>query len=132
MPPVNISATFKRDERPKNGLEAIADRLADEDLMHAEYLVVATVRPKFAKIDAEDGSRTPTVKFDHIEVMTDARAEQARALLDDAYRERTGRDPQMELDFGVDGEGEHDPGEPSGEEILAERAERQAAEQGEG
>jgi hypothetical protein len=127
--PVNIAATFKKADRPMNGLEEITDKLADERLMHAEYVVVATVRPKFAKIDAEDGSRTPTIRFDHIEVMEGDAADAARKLLDERYSERTGRDPQQRLDFGVDGEdGERQVPEASGEEILAERREAREAE----
>jgi hypothetical protein len=122
--PVNIAATFKKAERPMNGLEAIVDKLVDERLMHAEYVVVATVRPKFAKIDAEDGSRTPTVKFDHIEVLEDDAADDARKLLAERYEERTGRGEQPPMDFGVDG----GVPEASGEEILAERREAREAE----
>ena len=124
---VNISAKFTKESRPYDGLEVIAADLVDDDKLHETHLVVARISPKFYKANAEDGTRTPTIRIDHVEVVTDERAEQVRQLLAVRFRERTGRevdeDPPSPFDDEVP--------EPSAEEILAERAERRAAE-GEG
>lgn len=89
--PVNISATFSKEQRPRNGLEAIAHKLVDEDLLHAQYVVVATVQPKRVATDAEDGTKTPTIRFDHIEVVTDdADVQLVRDLLRRRLKDRTG------------------------------------------
>lgn len=128
MTAVNISGTFRKDERPYNGLEKIADALTNKGKLHESYVVVGIVTPKFVKTNAEDGTDTPTVRFDRIEPLEGEAADAARALLDAAYQERTGRDPQMALDFGVDGEREVP--EPSGEELLAEHREARATEAG--
>lgn len=127
MTAVNISGTFRKDERPYNGLEAIADELADKTKLHESYLVVGIVSPKFVKTDAEDGTDTPTVRFDRIEPLFGEAADMARKLLDGAHQERTGRDPQMQLDFGVDGDGERVVPPPSAEELAAERREAEEA-----
>lgn len=133
---VNISATFTKEERPRNGLDAIADKLVDEQLQHAQYVVVATVSPKFVKLVAEDGTKTPTIRFDAIEVLEEQSAiDAARQLLVERYQERTGHDPQLPLSFGVDGpdgDGEREVPEASGEELLAERREAREAEQADG
>lgn len=125
MAPVNISATFSKDEKPLNGLEAITDKLVDEQLQGAQYVVVATVRPKFFKANAEDGTRTPTVRFDHIEVLEDPAAiDQARKLLAERHQHRTGHEPQLPMDFGVEGpDGEREVPEAGAEELLAEHRE---------
>jgi hypothetical protein len=97
MTAVNISGTFKRDSRPFNGLEAIADQLLDHELADERYVVVAVVRPHASKWSAEDGIETPTVRFDQIEVLGEDAAKQARVFLDDVYRERTKGTRQPDL-----------------------------------
>lgn len=130
---VNISATFTKDEKPRNGLVQIEDKLVDDDLLHAQYVVVATIRPKRVATDAEDGTKTPTIRFDHIEVLVDdADVEVARALLKRRLKDRTGLDdtPPASLFDVLDegqGDGERQVPEPSADEILAEREERKAA-----
>jgi hypothetical protein len=125
---VNISATFKKDERPRNGLEAIAGKLVDDDLQHEEYVIVAIIRPKFFKVVAEDGERTPTIRLDHVEVMVDeAAAKTARELLKDRYKDRTGKDDTPPPDLFSSG-GVRVVPPPSAEEIAAEARERREAE----
>ncbi|MGW3608972.1 hypothetical protein ACWD6N_03635 [Micromonospora sp. NPDC005163] len=131
---VNISATFKKDEKPRNGLAAIAEQLVDEDLLHAQYVVVATIRPKRVAMDAEDGVKTPTIRFDHIEVLTDvADVELAKGLLARRLKDRTGiedTEPASLFDVvpGDEDNGERQVPEAGADEIMAERAERKAAE----
>lgn len=134
---VNISATFTKDEKPRNGLVQIEDKLVNDDLLHAQYVVVATIRPKRVATDAEDGTKTPTIRFDHIEVLVDdADVAAVRALLARRLKDRTGLDdtPPATLfdvaggdgDEGQDGEQDGAP-EPSGDELMARRDERKAA-----
>jgi hypothetical protein len=104
MTAVKLSGTFKKDERPLNGLEAIAKELLDRDRRLAQYVVVAVVRPHSAKWNAEDGTEIPTVKFDQVEVLEGDAATTARELLDDAYHARTGksRPAELPLEMGED------------------------------
>lgn len=130
MVAVNISGTFRKDERPYNGLESLADALVDRDRLHETYVVVAVVRPHAIKTDAEDGSDTPTIRFDRIEPLAGDDADVAMALLSAAYKARTGRDdapPPTLFDPLGEHVDEREVPEASAEEILAERAERQAA-----
>lgn len=101
MTAVNISGTFRKDERPYNGLEAIAKQLLDRDNSGITHVVVGIVRPHAIKWTADDGMETPTVRFDAIEVLDDDDAAAAKEMLATAYRARTGRDsdPQDTLPF---------------------------------
>lgn len=102
MTAVNISGTFKKDEKPYNGLVSIAKELTDRDRRLERYVVVAVIRPHAGRWLADDGTETPTIRFDHIEVLDGTAADTARALLNEAYRARTGRDedPQDTLPLG--------------------------------
>jgi len=91
MTAVNLSGSFKRDERPFNGIEAIAEELLDEKLGHESYFVVAEIKPHTYVYHADDGSKIPTVRFTHIEVVhTDDDEKAVKALLNRYYTERTG------------------------------------------
>lgn len=86
---VNISATWTKETRPKNGLEAITKSILEDE--ERAYMVVALVRPKFSKKDFESGTETPTVKVVAVEALTDeADAKTARELLDKRFEQRTG------------------------------------------
>jgi hypothetical protein len=129
---VKIKASFKRDDKHFDGLSAIEAKLVDEDLMHERYLVVAIVQPHRIDVLAEDGVKSATVKFTHIEVVEGDVAAEVKERLMAAYRDRTGRDdePQPTL---FDGDGERQVPEADGAEIVAELDERRAKrEQGEG
>jgi hypothetical protein len=89
---VNFSASFAKDERPLNGLEAIAHLLADESKQDEEYTVIGRVKPKFVKLLSDDGTRTPTVRHVHIEVVFGEAAFTVERLLKERHRERLGRD----------------------------------------
>lgn len=101
MTAVNISGTFRKDEKPYNGLAAIAKELTDRDKRLERYVVVAIIRPHAGRWLADDGTETPTIRFDQIEVLDGEAANQARELMNEAYRARTGRgeDPQDPLPF---------------------------------
>lgn len=90
MTAVNIAGTFKKDERENNGLEEIAKDLIENPL--TQHVVVAIVETRrIVHNVADGGTRTPTVRFTQIEPLDGSDAEQARAMLDAAYRRRTGR-----------------------------------------
>ena len=96
---VNISAAFKNDERVFNGLETITKDLIENPL--ERHVIVAWVECVRITKDVADGmTETPTVKLTHVEVMlSDAEEKDARALLEKAYKARTGGAgaPQAEL-----------------------------------
>lgn len=126
---VNISAAFSKEDRPRNGLERIAAKLVDDDLLEAEYWVVGKIRPNFYKVSSEDGSRTPTIKFGGIEVAVEPADEKVvREIYQRLHQDRTGIDDTPPADlFSVLPDGERQVPEASAEEILAEHEERKAA-----
>jgi len=104
MTAVNVSGTFKKDQRPFCGLEAIADDLLDETQQRRTHFVVAEVRSHGYKFTAEDGIKTPTVKFDHIEVvLDDADMKTVKDLLTKIYAGRTGGEVPAELPYDAEG-----------------------------
>ena len=103
MTAVRISGTFKKDERPLNGLEAIAKQLLDHDLAMEEYTVVARVRAHAARWTADDGEEIPTARFTRVEVVDGDDAATVELMLAQRYRARTGRDEQPELPLHDDG-----------------------------
>ena len=106
---VNISGTFKKDDRPYNGLEAVHDQLCDPSNRLESWYVVARVRPKHAKVSMEDGGTTPTVKLDAIEVAFDTEDEKLlKDMLQRLYEGRTGAPEQPEL-FSHADEGDGTP-----------------------
>ncbi len=129
MTAVNISGTFAKDERPYNGLEEISDRLIEDEF--GTHYVISRIKPHgYSKKPGEP--MTPTVKHEHIEVVTGEDADWVTKKLDELYQARTGRDdaPQASM---FDPTGERQVPEASGEEIVAELDERRAKrEQGEG
>ena len=136
MGTVNISAAWSKENRPRNGLVQIEEKLVDDDLLDASYWGVVRIEPNFYKVSSGDHTRTPTVRIAHIEVVqADEDVEAVRALLRRRYKDRTGIDdePPASL-FDVlpggepkDGGGEREVPEASAEEIMAERDERKAA-----
>lgn len=98
MTAVKLQGTFKKDERPFNGLEEIADKLVKEAKTPKTYLVVAEVRSVGYEYHADDGTKTPKVKFEQIEVvLDDADAKIVKELLTRIYAARTGNEPQATL-----------------------------------
>lgn len=86
---VNIKGTFKKDDRPNNGLEQIISDLNKKP--HERRLIVGIVRPVKTVIDHQDGTATPTIQFDHIEVPLDGPdGKKVWEVLAAAYEQRTG------------------------------------------
>lgn len=107
---VNISGTFKSDDRDLNGLERITKELIEEPL--TRHVVVGIVETKRVVRDiADGGTETPTVRFVQIEPLDGPAAERARTMLAEACEARTGQQPDETLfDHGPDdGSDEPDP-----------------------
>lgn len=95
MTAVNMSGSFKKDQREYNGLEAIAEVLVGEPLTrHVVVGIVETIRT--TRNIADGGSETATVRFVHIEAIGGADEEQARAMLAKAFKDRTGRTDEVQ------------------------------------
>lgn len=123
MSQVKLAAKFSKAEQPDNGMTDPRHVAAMIDEPHQERYAIVRYRTLRISDEIEEGTRVPTAKLTGIEPLgLNETEEEGRKLYEAANRERTGRDPQMALDFGVDGE----VPEPSGEEILAERRERLA------
>jgi hypothetical protein len=112
---VNVSATFRKDEREFNGLEAIRQELIDQPLVR--HLVVAEVETIRLTTDVRDGGViTPTIKLVTVEPLEGDAAREAKKLLDEAYHLRTGQTAppptlfgdgvDVEMDDGEGGEGD--------------------------
>lgn len=118
MTAVNVSATFKKDERENNGLESIAKDLIENPM--TRHVVVAVIETASVRTDyAAGGTITPTVRLVQVEPVDGADADQVRAVLDAAFRKRTGRDDNpaatlFDADRTVDPSVVKDvPGEPA-------------------
>lgn len=130
MPQVKIAAQFTQDRKPYNGLseDKHVAALIEEPQERRYALVAYDVRRITEEI--EDGTEIPTVNFVQIEPVDGELAGRVKADMERLYQARTGRDdePQPSL---FDGDGERVVPDASGEEILAERAEANAATAGE-
>lgn len=88
---VAIKGSFGHDEQEFNGLEAYATDLVDNPLQRRVVVgIIETVRivRDIAKGDVE----TPTIRFVQVEVLNGAEADQASAMLQKRFRQRTGRE----------------------------------------
>lgn len=94
---VAIQASFGKDSKLYNGLEAIADDLIDKP--QQERYVICKVRTRRTTTDHENGgAETATIKFVHIEPMLTEKSEQgARKLFEAAAKARLGELPQQTL-----------------------------------
>lgn len=102
----NIKAKFKKDETDNDGLFGATGEFVDKP--YERRLVVGIVRPVRIVRDLDDGTETPTVQFDHVEVLEGDDAKEALELLAHKFEQRTGRPmPPMTL-FDNTGEPEDD------------------------
>lgn len=107
MPHVDISASFDKKERPRNGLSRIAAELDEHP--ERRHVVVATVEAIRTTIDhKQGGARTPAVQVLNIEALDGDEAKQARAWLERRYKERTGTGLQDELPLDDEGDEDED------------------------
>jgi hypothetical protein len=113
---VNVSATFKKDEREYNGLEGIRDDLIGKPL--ERRTIVATIEVTAITTNVRDGGvQTPTVRLVSVEALSGDDALTARKLLDAAYHERTGQTapPPSLFDDGQDPDAPPNDPTPSAE-----------------
>jgi len=94
---VAIKAKFGKGKKKYNGLDNIEGLLLEKP--HEERYVVARIRTVRTSIDYEHGSvETPTVNFEHIEVMlSEMEIKDAKRLFENACRARLGEMPQATL-----------------------------------
>lgn len=119
MSAVNISGTFKKDNRPDNGLESISLRLVKDELKR--HVVVGIV--ELHKVVKEPGEAPiPTVHFVAIEPLDDDQADTARLLLNIARTNRGMGDIAVSLFDAAPRE----PWDPDTDPDLLELAEREA------
>lgn len=144
--PVTISGTFSKDSRPSNGLEEISAELIKDQL--GLHYVVGVVQFAGASVPGPNEPLVPRVKFLGIEPLKGDAAEDAKRILDEARKGRglgrmeesiSAADPVL-FDFDgpetgepravgevrLTGDGPREVPPPSGEEVLAERAEAKA------
>lgn len=94
---VAIQARFRKDDRPNDGLQEISQELIKKP--YERRIVIGLVRPVRSIHNYEDGTQTPTIKFEHIEAIVDEEAvKEAWQLLAERYEERTGN-PMPPLTF---------------------------------
>lgn len=143
MTAVTIRGTFNKDERPSNGLEAIADDLLSDQF--GTHYIVGIVTFAGSSRPGPGEHEVPAVRFLGVEPLTGTGAEDAAKLLDAARKARgLGRmedaivkpDPTLfdlktdedgKVEVRMTGDGARAVPEPSGEEIVAELDERRAA-----
>jgi len=94
---VAIKAKFGKGKKKYNGLDNIEEMLLEKP--HEDHYVIARIRTVRTSIDYEHGSvETPTVNFEHIEVMlSDKDVKDAKRLFEQACRARLGEMPQPTL-----------------------------------
>ncbi|QDY06138.1 hypothetical protein FJK98_02310 [Micromonospora sp. HM134] len=135
---VKMAAQLTRAQREFNGLDRIERELLDQR-RGTRYAVVA-YHVKRVSDEIDEGVEIPTVQITHIEPVEGSDADRVRELLADRYKDRTGKsldgDPTL-FDVvpggGDEGQDEEQDGEqdgvpePSGDELMARRDERNAA-----
>ncbi|MEV4271961.1 hypothetical protein [Micromonospora aurantiaca (nom. illeg.)] len=128
---VKIAAQLTGANREFNGLNRIEHELVDRP-RGTRYAVVA-YEVKRVTDEVDEGVKIPTATIAHIEPL-DSDDERARDLLAELYKDRTGKsldgDPTLfdSVVPGGEADGEREVPEASADELMAERAERKAAE----
>lgn len=88
---VAIKGAFANDDQEFNGLEAYATEFVDNPL--ERRIVVGVVETtRIVKDISAGGVEKPTIRFAQIEVLSGAEADQAMAMLQKRFRQRTGRE----------------------------------------
>ncbi|MFI6819755.1 hypothetical protein ACIBJE_02235 [Micromonospora sp. NPDC050187] len=126
---VKISAQLTRERKEFNGLDRMHDELVDQP-RGVRYAVVAYEVLRVAE-EIPEGVNIPTIRLSHIEPVDGSDADRVREILADRYHDRTGKslegDPKLFDVVPGDGQGDGGVPEPSGDELMARRAERKAA-----
>lgn len=124
---VKISAQLTGEQKEFNGLNRIEAELLQQ--RHGTRYAVIAFEVRRVSDEIDEGVSIPTIRISHIEPVAGAQADQVQRMLGDAYKDRTGKDlgGDPTLFDDITGDGQEVP-EASGEELMAERAERKAAE----
>jgi hypothetical protein len=85
---VQIKASFKKDNRHLDGLDAVRKDLVADQV--TPRVVIAVLEVTDVNHNVLEGTDTPKLRVRSIEVMTGRRAITASGLLEEAYAERTG------------------------------------------
>lgn len=125
MTAVNISGTFAKDDRPDNGLEAIAAQLAADEL--SPRLVVGIVVPHAFKKKVGE-PLIPVVRFAAIEAVGEADGVIVRELID-KYRAARRQGAVQESLFVGDYPVVNDPQDPAEEDEDDEEEDEDEADQ---
>ena len=120
---VHVAASWSKDEKKYNGLEAIAKELVDNPLQE-HYIICKVTTKRITRDISEGGAEIPTVWLKHVEVMlTPGDEKAAKKLFDKACQKRLGELPQATLfedvnpedeDDGADDDGVQEQLDPSG------------------
>lgn len=102
MTAVKIKGTFKKDSRPNNGLEAIAEEILKDEFTQWTCVVVLQFH---TSSKARGEAPSPTVELVAIEPVFNEAGTTARELMNQARRER-GKDNLPETLFAAAGAGD--------------------------
>ena len=122
---VQVKAQFTKDDSQFNGLDAVRKELIAAPL--TPRVVIAVIEVVAVTHDILTGADTPKVRLRQVEVLDGTPAAKAVDLMNARYSERTGRTDSQASLFDAFEELPRDHDGPSGDEILAERAEARAA-----
>lgn len=113
---VQVKASFGKDKKHLDGLDHHRKEMIDSPLR--PRVIVAVVNVSSITHDVLDGTDTPRIQFQQVEVLDGADAMKAIDMLNGAYQRRTGREDSQASLFD-----EWDPGAPTAEATDAHRAE---------
>lgn len=128
---VKLSAQLTGENRELNGLNHIEQELIERP--RGERFAVVRYGVRRVSDEIDEGVHVATAKIVHIEPVDGSDADRVREILADRYHDRTGKslDGDPTLFDVVPGDGQDDdadgPPEAEADELMARRAERQAA-----
>lgn len=112
---VQVKASFGKDKKHLDGLDHHRKQLVDEPLR--PRVIVGVINVSSISHDVLDGTDTPRIQFQQVEVLDGADAMKAVDMLNSAYQRRTGREDSQASLFD-----EWDPGAQNREAADAHRA----------
>ncbi|MDF2554171.1 MAG: hypothetical protein K0R60_66 [Microbacterium sp.] len=99
---MSVMFSGQRPGEELNGLERLHDHFMEPGA--DDVVVVALVRQSKRTLNDEKGEQYPTIRFARVEPVTENDVTAARAMLDRAYKARTGNEaldlPELDLEGG--------------------------------